>query len=154
MLFLKKKITIIFFGKVFFWPRTINIVWFTLVAGDVAPHRIKLTDWSRVSFWERTSWRRCECLPSIQAAALLSQTAQAQKGWDLRVEPTRRARTHARREDDDRAQVEASGFAGGGGDRRMGMGGRGVVGDRWSQRILWICALGSAVSKRPYLKKP
>ncbi|AQK60026.1 HrpN-interacting protein from malus protein [Zea mays] len=36
----------------------------------------------------------------------------------------------------------------------MGMGGRGVVGDRWSQRILWICALGSAVSKRPYLKKP
>ncbi|AQK60028.1 HrpN-interacting protein from malus protein [Zea mays] len=28
----------------------------------------------------------------------------------------------------------------------MGMGGRGVVGDRWSQRILWICALGSAAS--------
>ena len=34
----------------------------------------------------------------------------------------------------------------------MGLGGRGVVGDRWSQRILWICALGSAMSKRPYLK--
>ncbi|KAI4978255.1 hypothetical protein ZWY2020_014809 [Hordeum vulgare] len=28
----------------------------------------------------------------------------------------------------------------------MGMGGRGVVGDRWSQRVLWICAIGSAVS--------
>ncbi|CAO2037548.1 unnamed protein product, partial [Urochloa humidicola] len=47
---------------------------------------------------------------------------------------------------DDRAQVEASGFAGGGGGRRMGLGGRGIVGERWSQRILWICALGSAVS--------
>ena len=34
----------------------------------------------------------------------------------------------------------------------MGLGGRGVVGDRWSQRILGICALGSAMSKRPYLK--
>ncbi|KAG2656749.1 hypothetical protein PVAP13_1KG103800 [Panicum virgatum] len=29
---------------------------------------------------------------------------------------------------------------------RMGLGGRGIVGERWSQRILWICALGSAVS--------
>ncbi|KAM3240968.1 hypothetical protein ACQJBY_054171 [Aegilops geniculata] len=29
----------------------------------------------------------------------------------------------------------------------MGMGGRGVVGDRWSQRVLWMCAIGSAVSK-------
>uniref|UniRef100_K3YXZ3 Uncharacterized protein n=3 Tax=Setaria TaxID=4554 RepID=K3YXZ3_SETIT len=29
---------------------------------------------------------------------------------------------------------------------RMGLGGRGVVGERWSQRVLWICALGSAVS--------
>ncbi|CAL4889386.1 unnamed protein product [Urochloa decumbens] len=28
----------------------------------------------------------------------------------------------------------------------MGLGGRGIVGERWSQRILWICALGSAVS--------
>ncbi|XP_062218483.1 uncharacterized protein LOC133918568 [Phragmites australis] len=28
----------------------------------------------------------------------------------------------------------------------MGLGGRGVVGERWSQRILWMCALGSAVS--------
>ncbi|KAF7090391.1 hypothetical protein CFC21_093149 [Triticum aestivum] len=28
----------------------------------------------------------------------------------------------------------------------MGMGGRGVVGDRWSQRVLWMCAIGSAVS--------
>ncbi|KAL5207059.1 hypothetical protein ABZP36_031494 [Zizania latifolia] len=28
----------------------------------------------------------------------------------------------------------------------MGVGGRGVVGERWSQRILWMCAIGSAVS--------
>ncbi|CAL5023405.1 unnamed protein product [Urochloa decumbens] len=28
----------------------------------------------------------------------------------------------------------------------MGLGGRGIVGERWSQRILWICAMGSAVS--------
>ncbi|XP_020275430.1 uncharacterized protein LOC109849923 [Asparagus officinalis] len=28
----------------------------------------------------------------------------------------------------------------------MGLGNRGVVGDKWSQRILWICALGSAIS--------
>ncbi|KAM1057467.1 hypothetical protein ACFX10_030671 [Malus domestica] len=26
------------------------------------------------------------------------------------------------------------------------MGGRGVIGDRWSMRILWACAIGSAVS--------
>lgn len=26
------------------------------------------------------------------------------------------------------------------------MSGRGVVGDKWSQRILWLCAIGSAVS--------
>ncbi|CAN6560913.1 hypothetical protein C1H46_039934 [Malus baccata] len=25
------------------------------------------------------------------------------------------------------------------------MGGRGVIGDRWSMRILWACAIGSAV---------
>ncbi|CAI0376150.1 unnamed protein product [Linum tenue] len=25
------------------------------------------------------------------------------------------------------------------------MGGRGVIGDKWSMRILWMCALGSAV---------
>ncbi|GJM90519.1 hypothetical protein PR202_ga06806 [Eleusine coracana subsp. coracana] len=36
-------------------------------------------------------------------------------------------------------------FAGGGGGR-MGLGGRGAVGERWSQRILWMCAIGSAVS--------
>ncbi|XP_048442794.1 uncharacterized protein LOC125478563 isoform X2 [Pyrus x bretschneideri] len=29
---------------------------------------------------------------------------------------------------------------------RLGMGGRGVIGDRWSMRILWACAIGSAVS--------
>ncbi|EAZ22097.1 hypothetical protein OsJ_05756 [Oryza sativa Japonica Group] len=28
----------------------------------------------------------------------------------------------------------------------MGLGGRGVVGKRWSQRVLWLCAIGSAVS--------
>ncbi|KAF0935359.1 hypothetical protein E2562_032050 [Oryza meyeriana var. granulata] len=28
----------------------------------------------------------------------------------------------------------------------MGLGGRGVVGERWSQRVLWLCAIGSAVS--------
>ncbi|KAG0454781.1 hypothetical protein HPP92_023731 [Vanilla planifolia] len=26
------------------------------------------------------------------------------------------------------------------------MGGRGAIGERWSQRILWICAIGSAIS--------
>ncbi|KAF8024952.1 hypothetical protein BT93_F1949 [Corymbia citriodora subsp. variegata] len=26
------------------------------------------------------------------------------------------------------------------------MGGRGVIGDKWSMRILWLCAFGSAVS--------
>ncbi|MQM01779.1 hypothetical protein Taro_034537 [Colocasia esculenta] len=26
------------------------------------------------------------------------------------------------------------------------MGTRGVVGDKWSQRILWFCAIGSAIS--------
>lgn len=25
------------------------------------------------------------------------------------------------------------------------MGGRGVISDKWSMRILWLCALGSAV---------
>lgn len=25
------------------------------------------------------------------------------------------------------------------------MGTRGVVGDKWSQRILWLCAIGSAI---------
>ncbi|PON84104.1 Winged helix-turn-helix DNA-binding domain containing protein [Trema orientale] len=25
------------------------------------------------------------------------------------------------------------------------MGGRGVVGDKWSMRILWACAIGSAI---------
>ncbi|XP_022985081.1 uncharacterized protein LOC111483159 [Cucurbita maxima] len=25
------------------------------------------------------------------------------------------------------------------------MGGRGVIGDKWSMRVLWVCALGSAV---------
>ncbi|XP_050113335.1 uncharacterized protein LOC126591620 isoform X1 [Malus sylvestris] len=28
----------------------------------------------------------------------------------------------------------------------LDMGGRGVIGDRWSMRILWACAIGSAVS--------
>ncbi|XP_030441166.1 uncharacterized protein LOC115663283 [Syzygium oleosum] len=26
------------------------------------------------------------------------------------------------------------------------MGGRGVIGDKWSMRILWLCAFGSAIS--------
>ncbi|KAL3736202.1 uncharacterized protein LOC104450139 [Eucalyptus grandis] len=26
------------------------------------------------------------------------------------------------------------------------MGGRGVIGDKWSMRILWACALGSVIS--------
>lgn len=26
------------------------------------------------------------------------------------------------------------------------LGSRGVVGDKWSQRILWFCAIGSAIS--------
>uniref|UniRef100_J3LAK2 Uncharacterized protein n=1 Tax=Oryza brachyantha TaxID=4533 RepID=J3LAK2_ORYBR len=34
----------------------------------------------------------------------------------------------------------------GGGGEEMGLGGRGVVGERWSQRVLWLCAIGSAVS--------
>ncbi|XP_038903238.1 uncharacterized protein LOC120089884 [Benincasa hispida] len=25
------------------------------------------------------------------------------------------------------------------------MGGRGVIGDKWSMRVLWVCALGSAI---------
>ncbi|KAL0549848.1 hypothetical protein IC582_014337 [Cucumis melo] len=25
------------------------------------------------------------------------------------------------------------------------MGGRGVIGDKWSSRVLWLCALGSAI---------
>ncbi|TQE10483.1 hypothetical protein C1H46_003938 [Malus baccata] len=29
---------------------------------------------------------------------------------------------------------------------QLDMGGRGVIGDRWSMRILWACAIGSAVS--------
>ncbi|RXI03088.1 hypothetical protein DVH24_003166 [Malus domestica] len=29
---------------------------------------------------------------------------------------------------------------------QQAMGGRGVIGDRWSMRILWACAIGSAVS--------
>ncbi|KAB2615863.1 hypothetical protein D8674_022451 [Pyrus ussuriensis x Pyrus communis] len=29
---------------------------------------------------------------------------------------------------------------------QQGMAGRGVIGDRWSMRILWACAIGSAVS--------
>ncbi|KAK6134513.1 hypothetical protein DH2020_031747 [Rehmannia glutinosa] len=27
----------------------------------------------------------------------------------------------------------------------MGFGDRGVIGDRWSSRILWLCAFGSAI---------
>ncbi|CDP17636.1 unnamed protein product [Coffea canephora] len=27
----------------------------------------------------------------------------------------------------------------------MGFGNRGVVGDKWSSRILWVCAIGSAI---------
>ncbi|KAI5662608.1 hypothetical protein M9H77_21931 [Catharanthus roseus] len=27
----------------------------------------------------------------------------------------------------------------------MGFGNRGIVGDKWSSRILWICAFGSAI---------
>ncbi|GMN44770.1 hypothetical protein TIFTF001_013965 [Ficus carica] len=26
------------------------------------------------------------------------------------------------------------------------MGGRGVIGDKWSMKILWMCAIGSAIS--------
>ncbi|GKV38343.1 hypothetical protein SLEP1_g46265 [Rubroshorea leprosula] len=26
------------------------------------------------------------------------------------------------------------------------MGTRGVIGDKWSMRILWVCAIGSAIS--------
>ncbi|CAA6670796.1 unnamed protein product [Spirodela intermedia] len=26
------------------------------------------------------------------------------------------------------------------------MGTRGIIGDKWSQRILWLCAIGSAMS--------
>ncbi|KAK2639104.1 hypothetical protein Ddye_026899 [Dipteronia dyeriana] len=26
------------------------------------------------------------------------------------------------------------------------MGGRGVIGDKWSMRVLWLCAIGSAIS--------
>lgn len=47
-----------------------------------------------------------------------------------------------------RSIVGGSGGGGGG----MGLGGRGVVGERWSQRVLWLCAIGSAVSKHPDLK--
>ncbi|KAE8650176.1 uncharacterized protein LOC101203530 isoform X2 [Cucumis sativus] len=25
------------------------------------------------------------------------------------------------------------------------MGGRGVIGDKWSTRVLWVCALGSVI---------
>ncbi|KAI3457475.1 hypothetical protein Pfo_014138 [Paulownia fortunei] len=27
----------------------------------------------------------------------------------------------------------------------MGFGDRGVIGDRWSSKILWVCAIGSAI---------
>ncbi|XP_011082658.1 uncharacterized protein LOC105165375 [Sesamum indicum] len=27
----------------------------------------------------------------------------------------------------------------------MGFGDRGVIGDKWSARILWVCAIGSAI---------
>lgn len=29
------------------------------------------------------------------------------------------------------------------------MGGRGAIPDKWSMRVLWVCALGSAVGMHP-----
>lgn len=30
-------------------------------------------------------------------------------------------------------------------DQQKEMGGRGVIGDKWSMKILWMCAIGSAI---------
>ncbi|XP_073030852.1 uncharacterized protein, partial [Primulina eburnea] len=30
-------------------------------------------------------------------------------------------------------------------DNNMGFGDRGIIGDKWSSKILWLCAIGSAI---------